>query len=303
MRVGECLMIFGAWLVASVALAQGTTTVAVDDVSCLPIGENAVAWATVDNNVPDTTVRLYFRRLHDTVEDLYYVRMEPDGNGRYWGTFPQPQDRMLDRHDLERQRREIQDQPEYQGDDDYSWANWWRSKEASDHRDPNDDLDDDLIRERASRGKQETRHWMRELDDEAFEDWLDQLENEPAEYFAAVYDGQGQRIAQSPMRVAEVRSDCRVDLTEEQAGLAANLTVGETEEWQRGEEIFHWKCDGIVSRIDPNNVLRGDSVCRTCVIAWWMPAAAAIAPLCLELDECGDDPGEGTPLIVSPSAP
>ncbi len=258
--------LFVALLVLSAAGAQADLTVEAEDVECLPIEDNGVAWARVTDNVPDTDVRLYFRRLHDAVEDVYYVKMNPAGQGRYWGVFPKAEDRELDRHDLIETREEIQEE--------YRWAAWWREKESSEDRDPNDpqdelELDDDLIRERASLGKKLPRDWLTEMDAATFQSWLEQLENEPAEYFASVHDAEGRRLARSPTRVTEVRESCRPDLSEQELGEADNLTVGETAHWQRDEQVFHWLCSGIVSRIDPINVLRGDGVCRACVIAWW----------------------------------
>ena len=40
------------------------------------------------------------------------------------------------------------------------------------------ELDDDLIRERASLGKKLPRDWLAEMDDPTFQSWLEQLENE-----------------------------------------------------------------------------------------------------------------------------
>ena len=51
-------------LIPVAAVAQGTLSVEAEDVECLPIANNGVAWTTVRNNVPDTTVRLNFRRMH-----------------------------------------------------------------------------------------------------------------------------------------------------------------------------------------------------------------------------------------------
>lgn len=253
--------------------AQGDIEVMAEDVECLPIEDNGVGWSRVANNVPDTTVRLNFRRMHDAVEDLYWVRMQPVGGGRYWGVFPKAEDRELDRHELIETREEIQEENR--------WAAWWREKDTSDHRDPNDpreeaEIDDDLIRERASLGKQLPREWLAEMDDPTFQSWLEQLENEPAEYYVSVHGADGKQLARSPTRVTEVRENCRVDLSEEERGEAENLTVGETAHWQRDESVFHWLCAGIVSRVDPVNVLRGDGICRACVIAWWKKKAVLI---------------------------
>lgn len=281
---------------AAGAFAQEPLRVETDPMACLPIGENAAAWATVENNVPDAEVRLYFRRLHDAVEDLYWVRMHPDGEGRYWGVFPKAEDRVLQRHELIETRREVQEQT--------SWAQWWREKDVSDDRNPNQDLDPDLIRERASQGKQIERDWLGAMSDDEFQRWLEQLENEPAEYFAAVHDFRGQRLAKSVTRVVEVQDDCRLEMTAAQLGEAENLTVGETAYWQRGEELFHWLCDGIVSRVDPSGVKRGDSICRACVVAWWrqpgilVPAASSLAAVTGVVIIEDSDPDD-----VSPSAP
>ncbi len=264
------IVALGASLAVPVDLAaQAAVGVDAEPVDCIPIGGNAVAWAQVENNIADTSVHLNFRRMNDAVEDLYYVSMHPAGQGRYWGVFPKAEDREPDRHDLAETREAVQAE--------HSWAAWWREKDASDDRNPSSDLDDDLIRERASIGKQIPRDWLAEMDDAAFQSWLEQLENEPSEYYTSIHDAQGREIARSKTRVAEVRSGCRVDMTPQQAGEAENLTVGETAHWQRGEEVFHWLCDGVVSRIDPTAILRGDEICRgVCVVAWYKKSAFLI---------------------------
>ena len=53
----------------SISWAQGPMSVVPDQVECIPVGGNGVVWASVNNNRPETSVKLYFRRLHDTVED------------------------------------------------------------------------------------------------------------------------------------------------------------------------------------------------------------------------------------------
>lgn len=247
-----------AGLAAPVAQAQ-STSVQADLVQCVPAGANAVIQATVTDNRPDTTTKLFFRRMNDVVEDLYYVEMYPEGGGRYWGVMPKAEKRKLDRHEIERRRDERSAQtPE---------AVWWREKEASDHRNPNQDLDPDEIRERASVGKAEQRDWMNTLTDQEFETWLDTLEYEPVEYFAAVFGPTGELIARSPMMIGEVRSesDCDVVLNPAQSGESQNLIVGETADWQRGKPVYHWLCDGVVARVDPDGVKRPDETCRTCV--------------------------------------
>ncbi len=210
--------------------AQDRIEVTAEPVECLPVGNNGVGWAKVDNNQPDTETRLYFRRFNDSVEDLYWVKMKPAGNGRYWGVFPKAEDVALQRHDVIEQRQNLKREN--------SWAEWWRAKEASDDRNPSRDLDQDVIRERASQGKLEKRDWLAEMDDDKFQSWLEQLENEPTEYFTAVHDYKGQRLAKSPTMAAEVRKNCRVELTPEQQGVADNLVVGETAYWQRDESVL-----------------------------------------------------------------
>jgi hypothetical protein len=234
--------------------------VVADQVACIPANDNAVVMATVAGDRPGTTVRLYFRRLNDVVEDLYFVNMIPSQEeGRYWGVLPKPERRKPARHEIARQRQAVVDAN--------AWAEWWRVKEASDDRNPTRDLDDDKIRERASLGKHESRNWMDQLDDAAFQKWLENLEFEPVEYFVSVADPSRQVVAQTPMMIGEVRqpSSCHVELTPEQRGEAENLVVGETAGWQAGEPVFHWLCDGVVTRIGDNNIKRADESCRTCV--------------------------------------
>ncbi len=239
--------------------AAQNTSVKADRVQCIPAGANASVYATVADNQPDTFTRLFFRRMNDVVEDLYYVAMYPEGDGRYWAVMPKAEKRKLDRHEIEQRRdASASNSPE---------AVWWREKEASDDRNPNKDLNPDEIRERASVGKSEQRDWMNTLSDQEFEQWLDTLEYEPVEYFAAVFGPSGNLIAKSPMMIGEVRgeSDCDVVLTPAQRGESQNLIVGETATWQRGKPVYHWLCDGVVARVNPEGVKRPDETCRTCV--------------------------------------
>ena len=249
-----------AIFLAATGLLSAQPTINAEQVACVPVRSNAVVWATVSGAQPGADVRLYFRRLNDVVEDLYFVKMLPSSEAeRFWGVLPKPEKRKPDRHDIEQQRDPIVEANE--------WAAWWRQKEASDHRDPNDDLDDEKIRERASRGRLESRHWMNQLNDEQFQQWLENLEYEPVEYYVAVVGPSAQVVAQTPMMVGEVKSqaNCKVELTPEQLGEAANLVVGETAAWQVGEPVFHWLCDGVVTRIGENSVKRADENCRSCV--------------------------------------
>lgn len=275
---------------ALVAVAPGfaqQTSVTLGPLACLPQKGNGVLNATVSPELPGTSTRLYFRRMNVEVEDFYYIEMEPAGGGGYWATFPVPTEskfpkQELDNYSYEGQKIDNTGKP---------WAEWWRAKEGSQARNPNDDLDKELIKERAALGKGEKRVWMQSLDNPSLQTWLDALKTEAGEYFVAVVDSSGKLLGRSEMRSVEVKKDCKVNLTPQQEGFAKNLTIGETAAWQKGEEVFHWECTGITTRRDPLNVLRADDRCRACVIAAWWPAAAPGAAL-VAIGVTNDDPVE-----------
>ncbi len=255
--------------------------------TCLPQKGNGVLNATVTPEIPGATTRLYFRRMNVEVEDFYYIQMEPAGGGGYWATFPVPTEskfpkQKLENYSYEGQKIENTGKP---------WAEWWRAKENSQARNPNDDLDKDLIKERAALGKGEKRVWMQSLDNPSLQTWLDSLKTEAGEYFVAVVDSSGKLLGRSEMRSVEVKSDCKVNLTPQQEGFAKNLTIGETAAWQKNDEVFHWECTGITTRRDPLNVLRADDRCRACVIAAWWPVAAGGAAM-VAIGVTNDDPVE-----------
>lgn len=241
---------------AAASAQRSASDISLGPLACLPQKGNGVITATISPEIPGSTVRLFFRRMNVEVEDFYYVQMEPVGAGQYWGVFPVPTGDGI-------QRKELESEGEAPP---HPWAAWWKAKEASENRDPNDDLDDQVIQERASQGKKEKRSWMEKLSDADFQRWLEAQSAEPAEFFVAVYDVNGNRAASSEMRVVDVRPECRVSLTPQQQGMANNLTVGETGGWQKGMQPFHWECDGIVTRIDPVRVRRADETCRACII-------------------------------------
>lgn len=260
------------WLPSAVSAQQPKVTAR--QVDCVPLEHWSIARADVRGHSGGDTVRLYFRRFHHLVEDFYWAPMlsGPDG---YWAPLPKPEDYKPRRFNL--------DDPEPGTDPDVLWAAWWKAKEASDDRDPNGNLDDDVIRERASVGKKVARDWMQPLDLDALEEWLEGLDNEPVEYYATVVDANGREVARSPMLVAPVTDDCRVELMPQEDGRARNQDIGETAAWQEGEGVFHWLCDGIVTRVNNLGIARADEICRACVVAWWqkrevlLPAAAGIA--------------------------
>lgn len=125
----------------------------------------------------------------------------------------------------------------------------------------------------------EDRDWMKgdDRDREWLEDFLEAQEHEAAEYYVAVVGEDGTEIARDETRLTEVRDrdDCVVGLTRHEFGLSQSLVVGETLDSQKDREVYHWLCDGIVSRIGSNDVLRPDALCRACVVAGFFPTAAA----------------------------
>jgi hypothetical protein len=127
----------------------------------------------------------------------------------------------------------------------------------------------------------QNRDWMEGRDREWLEDWLDSQDHEATEYFVAVVDSSGAETARSKTSLVPVRDrdECRVGLDPFQAGQADNLTIGETTELQHGHEVYHWLCDGIVTRVDFEGILRADEICRACVIAAWLPVVPAGAAL------------------------
>ncbi len=262
-------------LVAAVPLVTWAQTprVEVNPVECLPVKHHAVVTANVSGILAGTSVRLYFRRLHEVVEDFYYVEMNPRTTAPWWAVVPSPTDDELEGEKLEG----AADNPE---------AQWWVAKEKSEDRDPNDDLNTEIIEERAQQGMKVRRDWMLSMNIDQLEDWLTHQKYEPAEIYAAVVDAGGNELAHSKMMVVPVTDDCEVDLNEEQRGQANNLVVGETAPWEAGKNVFHWLCDGIVTRRDIRGVLREDDICRSCVFALAptliAPASAAVAGIIID---------------------
>ena len=111
---------------------------------------------------------------------------------------------------------------------------------------------------------------MNQLADNDLQNWLESIrdQNEPAEYYVAVIDSYGKVVAKSATHAVPVRRDCQVRLNAVEVGEARNLTVGETRPWEEGEPVFHWLCEGVVTRIDDAGILRADEICRACVVVW-----------------------------------
>jgi hypothetical protein len=127
----------------------------------------------------------------------------------------------------------------------------------------------------------ETRDWMEDHDRDWLEDYFDDQEFELAEYYVAVVDISGAELARTPTALVEVQDpdDCAVRMTPFEVGQARNLTIGETTELQRGHEVYHWLCDGIVSRVNHEGILREDEYCRACVVAAWLPVIPSSAAI------------------------
>jgi hypothetical protein len=114
-----------------------------------------------------------------------------------------------------------------------------------------------------------TRDWMqyRGRNRQWLEDWLGEQDFEAAEAFAALVDADGQMLERSEVQLVPVRNstECAVTLDDKQIGEAGSLTVGETDAIQAERELFHWKCDGVVTRISSEGILNADEACRGCL--------------------------------------
>lgn len=126
-------------------------------------------------------------------------------------------------------------------------------------------------------------------------------ENERLEYYVAVVDPDGRTLARSESFYSPVEDDCQVELSPVQMGAANNLTVGETVEAQEARKILGFLCDGVVTRINYEGIMRPDEICRGCVIPWWtkeefIGAAAAVgAATAIIVEEPGPEPSPSRP--------
>jgi hypothetical protein len=93
--------------------------------------------------------------------------------------------------------------------------------------------------------------------------------NHEVEYYGTLLDGAGREVARSAVLKSKVTSDCKIKLTLQQLGAAANLTIGETSTRQQNDRVNGFECYGVVTRVNTENVKRADEKCRTCVVAWW----------------------------------
>ena len=123
-------------------------------------------------------------------------------------------------------------------------------------------------------------------------------ENEQVEAYVAQVNPAGQEVG-PPSEIVRipVTEDCDVRLTTHERGMAENLVVGETDAEQIDRDVWGFLCDGIISRIDPEGVLRADGICRRCIVAWW-DKPEGLVPAAVLL-------GGGTTIAIeaSPSRP
>jgi hypothetical protein len=171
-------------LVAAVTGVAGAQSIKVDPATCFKFGDNQVVYASTAAEPPGASERLYFQWTEHP--SYYWVEMEREGPGRYWGIPPKPESR-----------------------------------------------------------------------------------NTQIEYYGVLLDAAGHEIARSPLIKTKVTSDCQVKLTPQQFGYAQNLVIGETNDNQKKNRVLGFLCDGIVTRVNIQNIKRADEVCRTCVVAWW----------------------------------
>lgn len=120
--------------------------------------------------------------------------------------------------------------------------------------------------------------------------------NHQVEYYVAEVDPSGAMLRQSEPMVTPVTGDCDAVLSRKERGMAENLVVGETADEQAGDQVHGFLCDGVISRIGPDGVLRADSICRRCIVAWW-DRPDALVPAAVLLG------GGGVLIEASPSRP
>ncbi len=86
-RLPLAAAVLATLLTASLVCAQ-VPNIALQHAECFPRAENGVAYALIAPEAGGTATRLYFRWQED--EDFYWVKMNAEGGGRYWGVPPKP---------------------------------------------------------------------------------------------------------------------------------------------------------------------------------------------------------------------
>ena len=129
-----------------------------------------------------------------------------------------------------------------------------------------------------------TRDWVEGRDRNWLEDLLEEQKQEAAEYYVAVFNPAGELKERSKVLMTSVKKDgCTEPMDPKQQGWANNLTIGETSAVQRNQEVYHWLCAGIVTRINPEDVRRPDQYCRACAAGFlfWVPPVAGAATIAI----------------------
>ncbi|HEX4956205.1 MAG TPA: hypothetical protein VF017_22680 [Thermoanaerobaculia bacterium] len=129
--------------------------------------------------------------------------------------------------------------------------------------------------------------------------------NERIEYYVSVVDPYGKTLAKSETKFSVVRDDCEPSFSSDpklaarQQGLANNLVIGETVAAQEGKRVLGFLCDGVVTRINADGIMRPDEVCRGCVIPWWTKqefiGAAMLVPATLIIIDEPPEPSRSRP--------
>lgn len=117
--------------------------------------------------------------------------------------------------------------------------------------------------------------------------------NENIEYYVALVDPAGKTVARSETQLSPVRDDCAVNMTAKQLGVSNNLTVGETVPAQQGRRVLGFLCDGVVTRVNFEGIMRPDEICRGCVVPFFTKEAY-LAPVAI---------GAVTTVIIEPPPP
>ncbi|HVT58061.1 MAG TPA: hypothetical protein VHR45_06655 [Thermoanaerobaculia bacterium] len=94
--------------------------------------------------------------------------------------------------------------------------------------------------------------------------------NHVLEYFTAAFVPPDRIASRTPVKFAKVTKNCQPNLDAREAGVSANLTIGETTPDQQKRKVWGFLCDGIATRINAQGIRRADEACRTCVVAWWL---------------------------------
>lgn len=115
-------------------------------------------------------------------------------------------------------------------------------------------------------------------------------QNEEVEYHVHVRGADKQTLASSPILIAPVTGDCKVEMTKEQEEMSNELVVGETRVDQKGHPVAWFLCDGIVSRIDVFDDQRPDEFC-------------AVPPGPVPIIASGGAPPGGVPNPGPPGSP